>query len=101
MAAKAQSALRYRLAVAGRLLAAIPANYVLTAIIAALLARLLPMPRQEASVAAMLLSFAIFAGIAMAAFHARSGVRLWLWLGGLIVVLGGALALSLQLGGRA
>ena len=100
MAAQAQPRLHDRLAVASRVLAAIPANYVLTSVIVALLARLLPMPPHEASVAATLASFAIFAGIALAVFHARSMLRTWAWLIGLGLGLGALLALSLQAGVR-
>lgn len=92
--------LSYRFAVFGRVLAAIPANYVLTSIVTALLARHLPMARQEATVAAMLASFAIFAVIALAIFYARSALRVWLWIGGAMLVFGGLLALSLSAGGR-
>jgi hypothetical protein len=100
MATKPSLSPTYRLAVASRALAAIPVNYVLTSIIVGLLARLLPLSRAEASMAATLPSFLIFAVIAIAIFHARSTVRMWLWMVGATVLLGGALALSLQMGGR-
>lgn len=89
-----------RLAAAGRVIAAVPANYVLTSIVTALLARHLPMAPAEASIAATLLSYAVFAVIAMAAIAASSITRLWLWMGGSIVTLGALLWLSLQVGGR-
>lgn len=100
MIAKSDST-RYRFAVFARVTAAIPLNYLLTAIVTALLARHLPIGRHEASVAALLTSFAIFAGIAMAIFYARSTVRMWLWMSGLTIAFGALLALSLQIGGRA
>lgn len=86
--------------VAARALAAIPANYVLTSLAVACLARLLPMRPEEASVAATILSFALFATIALTAFAARSVVRLWLWMAGAGLVLGGGLWLSIAAGGR-
>lgn len=100
MASRASPAPRYRLAVASRVLAAIPLNYALTSIATALLARHLPLSRAEASVAATLTSFLIFAVIAMAIFHARSTAKVWVWMVGSTALLGGLLALSLQLGGR-
>lgn len=99
-AAKAATLPGYRLAVASRVLAAIPLNYGLTAIITGLLARHLPMAAAEASIAATLASFAIFALIAMAIFHARSTIRVWVWMTGATAVLGGALAMSIAIGGR-
>jgi molybdopterin-binding protein len=99
MAANTTS-LKYRGAVAGRVLAAIPLNYLLTSIITALLARHLSLARQEATIAAMLASFAIFAVIALAVFYARSAVRAWLWMIGAVIVLGALLALSLHMAPR-
>lgn len=89
-----------RLAVAGRLIAAVPVNYVLTSIVTALLARHLPMATAEASMAATLMSYAVFAVIAMVAVAATSSLRLWLWMGGATLVLGSLLLLSIQIGGR-
>lgn len=86
--------------VGARVLAAIPANYALTSLAAAWIARMLPMPSAEASVAATLLSFAIFAGIALTAFAVRSLARLWLWMAGAGLVLGACLWLSFAGGGQ-
>ena len=83
-----------------RVAAAVPANYGLTSVLTACIARLLPMPPAEASVAATLFSFALFAGIALAAFAVRSVSRLWLWMLVSGAVAGGALWLSLMVGGR-
>src|SRR3546814_5893419 len=91
---------RERLAVMSLIFAAIPANYLLTSIITGLIARLLPFGPAEASITATLTSFAIFAGIAMAVFHARSSARLWFWMIGAILVFGMGLALSISTGGR-
>jgi len=100
MTAEASSPARYRWTVAARALAAIPLNYLLTSIVVGLLARHLPLNPVEASAAATLASFAIFAVIAMAVFQARSAGRAWLWMAGATLVLGGLLALSIHLGGR-
>lgn len=86
--------------VAARTLAAIPANYVLTSLGIACLARLLPMRPEEASVAATLLSFALFAMLALTAFAVRSVARLWLAMAGAGLLLGGGLWLSIAMGGR-
>ncbi|WP_059150988.1 hypothetical protein [Novosphingobium barchaimii] len=51
----------------------------LTVVLSFLVARA-GMARVEAVTAATLASFAIFAGISMAAFHTRSAARAWLWL---------------------
>lgn len=93
-----------RRSVMSRILAAVPANYLVTSLVTACAARLmahgLGVNPAEASVAATLLSFAVFATIALFAFGLRSIARLWLWL-----VLGGAVSgglfwLSLGMGGR-
>ncbi|WP_324698799.1 hypothetical protein ACLIMP_08790 [Novosphingobium aerophilum] len=90
--------------VTARILAAVPANYLVTSLATACLARLLAhglsVNPAEASVAATLLSFALFATIALLAFGLRSAGRLWLWLAVSAAVLGGALWLSLDMGGR-
>lgn len=86
--------------IAARIVAAIPANYLLTSLATACLARLLPMPPAEATIAATLLSFALFAVIALTAFGVRSVVALWLWMLGATVVFGGILWLSIMAGGR-
>ncbi|RIV80922.1 hypothetical protein D2V17_18660 [Aurantiacibacter xanthus] len=86
--------------IAARVVAAIPANYLLTSLATACLARLLPMPTAEATLTATLLSFALLAVIALIAFAVRSVRALWLWMlvaGG---VMAGTLWLSIVLGGR-
>jgi hypothetical protein len=82
-------------------LAAIPYGYLLTALATSCLARLLPTSRVEAATTGMLLSFALYAVILLWAFAAHNVVRLWLWLGGAGLVLGGILTLSILTGGRA
>jgi hypothetical protein len=89
-----------RLAFAGRI-AAIPFGYILTSIIAGCLARVLPASRIEATVTAMLLSFALYAILLMWAFAAHNVLRLWLWIGGLTIVFGSFLTYSIMTGGRA
>lgn len=90
--------------VSARLIAAIPANYLLTSTATACIARLLwrglGVDPANASVAATLISFALFAVLALVAFGARSVVRLWLWLAGSGLVLGVALWFSLSAGAR-
>lgn len=90
--------------VASRLAAAIPANYLLTSLATAALARLLwrglGVDPANASVTAMLASFALFAVLALTAFGVRSIARLWLWMVGAGVVLGVGLWFSLASGGR-
>lgn len=97
-ASRAKGASRWN--VAARALAAIPANYVLTSLAIACLARLLPMRPEEASVAATLFSFALFAVLALTAFAVRSVARLWLAMAGAGLLLGGGLWLSIATGGR-
>lgn len=90
--------------VAARLIAAIPANYVLTSLATALLARVLwlgfGVDAANASVAATLLSFALFAMLALVAFGMRSVRRIWVGAIGAGIVLGAGLALSFLAGGR-
>lgn len=66
--------------IAARALAAVPLNYAVTSALTMLTARLLPGGAQQASVGATLLSFLIFAGVAMTAFAVRSVSRLWVGL---------------------
>ncbi|QDK35115.1 hypothetical protein DM450_20385 [Sphingomonas sp. IC081] len=89
---------------AARLLAAIPANYLLTSLATAALARLLAqglgVPPVEASESATLLSFAVFAVLAIVVFSVRSIARLWIGFVLAAAVMGGWLWLSLETGGR-
>lgn len=86
--------------VALRTIAAIPANYALTALITVWLARVLPGPRAEATMGATMLSFAVFAGIAIAAFATRSVARLWVALLVAGAMAGAADAWLITRGGR-
>lgn len=89
---------------AARLIAAIPANYLLTSLATAALARLLAqglgVPPVEASESATLLSFAVFATLAIVVFSVRSIARLWIGFVLTAAVMGGWLWLSLEAGGR-
>ncbi|MGK6320482.1 hypothetical protein [Sphingomonas sp. DT-204] len=86
--------------VAARAVAAMPINYLLTSLATAWLARVLPGPRHEASVAATLISFALFAALVLIAFAIRSLARLWLGMIAVSAVLGALLWFSLATGGR-
>ncbi|WP_404809813.1 DUF3649 domain-containing protein [Methylobacillus caricis] len=71
---------RYRLAVASRIAAAVVAGYALASAVSILFALLLPVPRAEAVLASTMLSFAVYAGIVIWVFHARSATRAWIGL---------------------
>ena len=83
-----------------RTLAAVPLNYAVTAALTMLIARLLPGGAAQASIGATLLSFVIFAGIAMAAFAVRSTLKLWLGLVAVGLLAGGFDWLLISIGGR-
>lgn len=86
--------------IAARIAAAIPLNYVLTALSTACLARLLPMRTDQASILATLLSFAIFAVLVLVVFSARSVLRIWAAMTGASLLLGTILWISIAIGGR-
>lgn len=91
---------RHRLHVVARAGTAIIGGYVVTALAVACLARLLPMRPAEASIAATLASFTIYASLIVAIFSARSMVRVWICLGSALLLLGTALYFSILTGGR-
>lgn len=62
----------YRLSVAARLVLAVAGGYILTSEVVAALALLLPLQPAEATLAATMLSFAIYAGIVLITFAIRS-----------------------------
>ncbi|MCB5190923.1 DUF3649 domain-containing protein [Methylobacillus arboreus] len=74
------SVTRYRLMVASRILAAVVAGYALTSSASILLALLLPIPKAEAVLASTMLSFAVYAGVVIWVFQARSATRAWVGL---------------------
>lgn len=90
--------------VIARLVAAIPANYLLTSLVTAGLARLLwlgfGVDAANASATATLASFALFAVLALTAFGMRSVGRVWLGMSVAATVIGAALWLSFMAGGR-
>jgi hypothetical protein len=81
-----------------RILAAAIGGYALAAAVSACLSYALPMPRADATLTGILVSFLIYVGVVMWVFAARSLKRLWWQLGGATVVFGAlALLLSPQL----
>jgi hypothetical protein len=54
----------------------------------------------EASIAATLASFAIYAGIVVTVFSTKSMLRVWIGLGGALLLLGAGLYLLILTGGR-
>ncbi|HWV60114.1 MAG TPA: hypothetical protein VN034_05645 [Sphingopyxis sp.] len=86
--------------IAARALAAVPLNYAVTTALTMLIARLLPGGGAQASIAATMLSFVIFAGLAMTAFAVRSVAKLWIGLVAAGLVAGAADWLLIAMGGR-
>jgi hypothetical protein len=85
---------------AARTIAAVPLNYAVTTALTMLVARLLPGGPQQASLGATMLSFAIFAAIAMTTFAVRSVLKLWAVLIGVGLVAGALDWLLIMWGGR-
>ena len=77
MTSAAPSALRYRLAVLSRTLAAVGGGYVLTTLATMVAARFLPMGRADAVMTATMLSFAVFTCAVIWVCAARSAWRAW------------------------
>ena len=63
-----------------RLMAAVPLNYAYTSTVTVFAARQLPMDPAQASVAANMMSFLVFAVLALVAFSVHSIARLWIFL---------------------
>lgn len=93
-------AARDRLAVAARLLATFLLGYALTAALSVVTALLLPLEPAQAVEAAGCLSFLAAVAIPCWAFHARSVLRVCLWLGSWTLA-AAALAWLLRHGGAA
>lgn len=89
--------LRQRLDVAVRAVAAILIGYLFSALSTAVLARLLPGGPEEATITATLLSFAVYAAVAVWCFADPKTWRVWLGLAAGCALLGGVLWLSLLL----
>jgi hypothetical protein len=77
---RGSAALRYRLGVASRALAAIVGGYALSALVATVSAIWFPGTRAEAAIFGMLLSFVIYTLAVMWVFAVRSAWRAWLGL---------------------
>jgi len=90
----------HRLGVLSRVLAASLGGYVVTALISALMALALPLlsgaSRADAVMVATMLSFAVYAVVAIWVFCARSALRAWLGLTG-VAVLVGSMVLALRI----
>jgi hypothetical protein len=78
----------------------VPLNYAVTSALTMLIARLLPGDAAQASITATMLSFAIFAALAMAAFAVRSVAKLWIGLAAAGLIAGAADWLLIAIGGR-
>jgi hypothetical protein len=91
---------RYRWQIALRVTVAMLGGYALANIAAILLSYLLPMPKSDAVMTGILLSFAIYAGAIMWMFAVRSVHKAWLGLAMPSLVLG-AIALILKFAGVA
>ncbi|MPY75009.1 MAG: iron transporter [Alphaproteobacteria bacterium] len=68
----------YRLAVLSRAAAAAFGGYAAAAALSIMLSHVLPLPRAEAVLTAMLLSFALYAAVVVWAFAARNPGTVWL-----------------------
>lgn len=93
------SVVRYRFAVLSRVVAACLGGYVVTSLLAAALALLLPRvsgaTRADGVLVASLLNFAVYTAVALSVFCARSAGRAWLGLCVVTLVAGG-IVLSLR-----
>ncbi len=78
---------RYRLAVLSRIVAGFGGGYLVTWLVVGLLSLCLPGSRASAVLLATMPAFLIYALIVMAVFHARSGLRAWLWIAGVAALL--------------
>ncbi|WP_311267774.1 iron transporter [Sphingobium sp. WCS2017Hpa-17] len=68
---------RYRWAVASRVVVAFGGGYALTSAAIVLASLLWPLPRAQAVMAASMLSFALYSGFILWAFHARHLRSVW------------------------
>jgi len=71
------TAVSYRLAVASRVLAAVFGGYLLATLASVCMALLLPMPRADAVVSAMMTSFLVYLVAVLWCFACRSAWRAW------------------------
>lgn len=91
---------RRRLDVGSRIVAGLLMGYVVAGLTAAVLARLLPMSKVEATTTGMLVSFAVYAAVAIWAFGDPKVWRVWFGLLAACALMSGALWLSIRLGGQ-
>ncbi|CAM3040281.1 DUF3649 domain-containing protein [Pseudomonas floridensis] len=84
----------YRLAVTSRALAAIFAGYLLASITSVCITQWLPMPRAEAVVTGMMLSFLAYLVAVLWCFACRTALQAWVGVLLPCVVLGAAYAIS-------
>jgi hypothetical protein len=91
--------LAHALDVASRSVLAAVGGYVAAALTAAGFARWLPIPRVEAVMTGMLVSFAVYAVVAIFAFAVARASRVWFWTSVYCAPLGLALYLSMHGGG--
>jgi len=89
-----------RLSVWVRVLTAFPLGYAATSLVVMALARLLPGDQAQVTVTASLLSFAIYAGLVVLVFAARSAARALLTTVLIGTVAGGITWASILMGGR-
>lgn len=89
-----------RLSVWVRVLTAFPLGYAATSLVVMALARLLPGDRAQVTVTASLLSFAMYAGLVVFVFAARSAARALLTTVLIGAVAGGITWVSILMGGR-
>ncbi len=82
----------YRLAVASRSLAAIFAGYLLASVTSICIAEWLPLPRAEAVVTAMMLSFLVYLVAVLWCFACRTALQAWVGVLAPCAVLGAAYA---------
>ncbi len=88
------TSIRYRLGVASRALAAMFGGYALSALFAVSVALMLPTRRDEAVVAGMVTSIAIYAAAVVWVFAARSAALAWVGLALPALLLGGVLVIA-------
>jgi hypothetical protein len=77
---------RYRAAIVSRTIAAMVGCYAASTAIAMALARVLPMSRAEATMAAAMVSVLVLPVLVMTVFAVRSALRAWAWVVGLTLV---------------
>ena len=75
----------------GRATAGALPGFVLAAALVSLIGRLWPGPWQSTLVPGMVVFFPLWIGIAAASFRFASGLRAWIWIGGLALVALGSL----------